>query len=138
MATWFAYEYCTDIAATRTFYGEVIGLTQIWDEHDDVGFTHDCVQLAFHRVDSLERPPGWAFQPGWSYGQLDDAPPTHFTRSISIALSPEDFQAAVSRLTTAGATALRPEPFWVGYWSYVVQDPDGTTVELSDPVTPAP
>lgn len=135
MATWFAYEYCSDIAATRRFYGEWIGLSQIWAEEDDIAFTHDCVQLSFHRVDSLERPSGWAFQPGWGHGQLPDAPEMSFTRSISIALEPGKFAEAVERLKSAGVTVLRPDPFWVGYWSFVVQDPDGTTVELSDPTS---
>lgn len=30
---------------------------------------------------------------------------------------------------------LRAEPSWVGYWNYVVEDPMGQTVELTDPVS---
>lgn len=138
MATWFSYDQCTDIPATRDFYGRLLGLTQIWDEPDDLGFTHDCVQLTFTRVEQLDAPAGWAFQPGWGHGQLPDAPPGQQVRSTSIALSPDDFRAAVTRLQEAGTTALRPEPSWVGYWSFVVQDPDGRTVELSDPLSPGP
>jgi catechol 2,3-dioxygenase-like lactoylglutathione lyase family enzyme len=133
MATWFAYEYCTEVSATRDFYGRLLGLTQIWDEPDNVAFRHDCVQLSFQRVDSLARPTGWAFQPGWCHGQLAELPATQNVRSISIALSPGRFLEAVARLQTAKVPQLRPEPFWVGYWSFVVQDPDGQTVELSDP-----
>ncbi|QFG69996.1 VOC family protein [Ornithinimicrobium pratense] len=136
MATWFAYEYCTDIAATRKFYGELVGLDLIWDEPEDIAFRHDCVQLSFRFVDSLERPMGWAFQPGWGHGQLPNAPTTEQVRSISIALPPVAFGSAVTRLKAAGVPALRPEPFWVGYWSFVVQDPDGQTVELTDPESP--
>lgn len=138
MATWFAYEYCTDIAATRRFYGELVGLTLIWDEPDDVAFRHDGVQLSFQLVDALVRPDGWAFQPGWSQGQLAEAPTTDRVRSVSIALSPARFQSAVARLQAAGVPALRSEPFWVGYWSFVVRDPDGQTVEITDPSTPGP
>lgn len=137
MATWFAYEYCTDISTTRHFYGELVGLTQIWDQPDDIAFQHGCVQVSFRRVDSLCRPKGWAFQPGWSHGQLSEAPTTEQVRSISIALAPAAFQSAVVRLKTAGVHALRAEPFWVGYWSFVVRDPDGQTVELTDPESSA-
>ncbi|WP_374929941.1 VOC family protein [Kytococcus sedentarius] len=137
MATWFAYEYCTDITATRKFYGELVGLPLIWDEPDDIAFRHGCVQLSFHRVDTLGRPQGWAFQPGWSHGQLPEAPTTEQVRSISIALPPAAFQSAAAKLKTAGVQALRAEPFWVGYWSFVVLDPDGQTVELTDPESPA-
>lgn len=136
MATWFAYEFCTDVAATRKFYGELVGLPMIWDGADGVAFTHECVQVLFTRVDSLERPDGWAFQPGWSHGQLPDAPRTQLVPSISMALPAAGFEAATRRLQEVGVEALRPEPFWVGYWSFVVLDPDGRTVELTDPVSP--
>ncbi|PFG39835.1 catechol 2,3-dioxygenase-like lactoylglutathione lyase family enzyme [Georgenia soli] len=138
MATWFSYEYCTDLGATREFYGELLGLRQIWDEVDGVAFEHDSVQLSFQRLESLERPSGWAFQPGWGHGQLADAPATEDVRSISVALAPAAFRSAVERLRAAGVEALRPEPFWVGYWSFVVKDPDGRTVELSDAGTSGP
>ena len=138
MATWFSYEYCTDLAATREFWGELLGLTQIWDEADGVAFEHDRVQVSFQRLESLERPTGWAFQPGWSHGQLADAPPTEPVRSISVALTPDAFRSAVDRLRAAEVEALRPAPFWVGYWSFVVKDPDGRTVELSDADSPGP
>lgn len=136
MATWFSYEYCTDIAATREFYGRLVGLDQIWDEPDDIAFRHGCVQVSFRRIDTLDRTDVWAFQPGWSHGQLPEAPATEPVRSISIALLPSGFRSAVTRLTTAGVRMLRPEPFWVGYWSFVVHDPDGLTVELTDPESP--
>ena len=138
MATWFSYEYCTDLGATREFYGALLGLTQIWDEADGVAFEHDCVQVSFQPVQSLERLTGWAFQPGWGHGQLPDAPSTEPVRSISVALAPDVFRSAVDRLRAAEVEALRPDPFWVGYWSFVVKDPDGRTVELSDAESPGP
>ena len=136
MITWFAYEYCTDIAATRDFYHDLVGLELFWDEPVDIAFVHGCVQISFQRAISLERPNGWAFQPGWSQGQLPGAPETEQVRSISVALSPIDFQKAVDRLKKAGVETLRTEPFWVGYWSFVILDPDGRTVELTDPKSP--
>lgn len=81
-------------------------------------------------------PAGWAFQPGWSQGQLVDQPPVEHVRSMSIALPPQRFWPAVARLLQADVRSLRAEPFWVGYWSFVVRDPDGRTLELSDRVRP--
>lgn len=138
MATWFTYEYCRDVAATAHFYGELIGLQQVWFEDDDVAFVHDGVQLSFTRTPDAPQADGWAFQPGWCHGQLPDAPPVLPVRSTSIALPPDHFRAAVARLQAARVRSLRPEPFWVGYWSFVVADPDGMTVELSDPTTAGP
>jgi catechol 2,3-dioxygenase-like lactoylglutathione lyase family enzyme len=139
MSTWFVYDYCADLAATRRFYGELLGLATVWDEPDGIAFTHDCVQLSFRlREVQADAPSGWAFQPGWGQGQLADAPPVEHVRSTSIAMSPDRLRAAVARLQDAGVAVLRPEPSWVGYWSFVVRDPDGQTVELSDPVTPGP
>ncbi|HHU09679.1 MAG TPA: hypothetical protein GXZ60_06655 [Intrasporangiaceae bacterium] len=138
MATWFVYDVCTDVAATRQFYGGLIGLRQIWDSEDDVAFLHDCVQVSFSRAQSVPTPQGWAFQPGWANGQLPEAPAAHVVPSVSIALGPEEFRSAVERLRAADVERLRDTAFWVGYWSFVVLDPDGRTVELSDPDSPGP
>ena len=48
--------------------------------------------------------------------------------------SPSD--TAKILLKKAGVETLRTEPFWVGYWSFVILDPDGRTVELTDPKSP--
>lgn len=136
--TWFVYDYCRDPAAMRHFYGELLGLEVVWDEPDDVAFVHGDLQLSFNRSADVPVQDAWAFQPGWGHGQLSDAPKGARVRSCSIALSPERFREAVARLIDDGVPTLRPEPFWVGYWTFVVRDPDGRTVELSDPVTPGP
>lgn len=138
MIKWFAYEYCSDVAATREFYRDLVGLELIWDEPDDIAFVHGSVQVSFRRDPSLKRPNGLAHQPGWAQGQLPDAPETQQVSSVSIALPPAEFRAAVDRLREAGVESLRAEPFWVGYWSFVALDPDGRTVELADPTSPKP
>ena len=46
MITWFAYEYCTDIAATRDFYHDLVGLELIWDEPDDRAMIRTCGWLS--------------------------------------------------------------------------------------------
>ena len=137
-ATWFAFECCTDVQATKKFYGDLLGLPQIWDEEDSLAFRHDCVQLSFMQGTPRRATERWAFQPGWSYGQLPEAPPTQKVGSLALAMEPGNFLKAVDRLQAAAVESLRPEPFWVGYWSFVVKDPDGTTVEISDPHSPGP
>lgn len=137
-ATWFVYDYCRDAAVMRRFYGDLIGLSVVWDEPGDVAFLHDGLQLSLTAFPDVPVREGWAFQPGWGHGQLEGAPAGAPVRSMSIALGPHQFREAVARLSAAGVTRLRAEPFWVGYWSFVVRDPDGTTVELSDPTSPGP
>lgn len=110
----------------------------VWDEPDDVAFLHDGLQLSLTTSPDAPVHNTWAFQPGWGHGQLEGAPAGAPLRSMSIALDPEAFAPAVARLRETGTVCLRAEPFWVGYWSFVVRDPDGTTVEPSDPVSPGP
>lgn len=76
-----------------------------------------------------------AFQSGWVFGLGIEPSRRHATRSWSIALPPGDFDLAVARLQRAGTEASRTKPLWAGYRSYVVKDPMGQTVELSDPTT---
>jgi len=66
---------------------------------------------------------------------LPEAPEPVAIPSNGLALEPEQFADAVARLQRAGVESLTPEPVWVGYWSFVVRDPDGQTVEISDPVS---
>lgn len=138
MATYFVHDSTHDVAATRRFYGDLLGLKLLWDADDVVAFEHDGVQISFGHAPDAPIFDGWAFQPGWCLGQLDGAPPVTRQRSCSFALGPDAFREAVTRLQDASVEALRPEPFWVGYWSFVVRDPSGATVELSDPQTPGP
>lgn len=135
----FLYTRSNDLAASRRFYRDLVGLEQIWDEPDSIAFViDDWVQLSVDRDPDAAVVDGWSFQRGWVHGlEIDPAPPYN-QASWSIALTPDTFRAAVERLQQTGAEALRPEPFWVGYWSYVVRDPMGQTVELSDPVSGGP
>ena len=138
MASWFLYKYTRDLGATRWFYRDLVALECVWDQDGGIGFVHHCVQLTFDQSDTAVQYEGWAFQPGWARGQLHDAPETERAPSMSLQLPPDWFSAAVARLQEAGVAALRPSPSWVGYWSYVVRDPDGRTIELSDNETPGP
>jgi catechol 2,3-dioxygenase-like lactoylglutathione lyase family enzyme len=137
--TFFLYTRTNDLPASRRFYRELVGLDEIWDEADTVAYAvGDTVQLLIAEVPDAPVVSEWAFQPGWVYA-LDVQPrPPHGSASWSIALSPVDFKAAVARLQQAEVPALRPEPFWAGYWSFVTRDPMGQTVELSDATSRGP
>lgn len=130
----FLYTRSNDLAASRSFYRDLVGFEQIWDEPDSVAFAlSDAVQFAigFDRdaVPSSE----WSLQPGWVHGLKVDPQPPYDHASWRIALGSDAFRSAVDRLQHATVQMLRPQPFWVGYWSFVVRDPMGQTVELSNP-----
>lgn len=137
--TFFLYTRSNDIVASRRFYTELLGLHQIWDEPGTIAYViGDGVQFLVAHEPEAPVQQGWAFQPGWAHAPGIEPVPHHAAGSWSIALDPGGFAAAVRRLRQAAVPALRSEPFWVGYWSYVVRDPMGQTVEISDPVSTAP
>ena len=133
----FLYTRNNDLTASRRFYTDLVGLEQIWDTPDSIAYgIDDAVQFSIDHDPDATPTSGWVFQPGWVLGLDVDPHPPHGIASWSIPLAPEEFRAAVDRLQSAGIESLRPEPFWVGFWSYVIQDPMGQTVELSDSATP--
>ncbi|SHJ44816.1 Catechol 2,3-dioxygenase [Tessaracoccus bendigoensis DSM 12906] len=134
----FVYTRCNDLNSSRRFYTELIGLKQIWDDDESLGYLVGPAQLSVFLDPASTATPHWSFQPGWGYGLSVESRPPLAAASWSVELSPEAFRDAVDRLRTAGVTAWRREPFWVGYWSYVVRDPMGQTVELSDPLSSGP
>ena len=138
-STFFLYTGSNDIAASRHFYSDLIGLDQIWDEGDHIAYRIvGGVQFSISYDSSSTVSKEWSFQPGWVFGSGSEARPRSTRASWSIPLSPEWFASTVARMQEAEVDALRPDPFWVGYWSYVVRDPMGQTVELTDPATTGP
>lgn len=135
MLTWFNHEFCSSIPAARHFYRELVGLELVWDEPDSVAFVHGSIQIAFSESTDAKASGGWALQPGWGFGQVPLKESPEKRRSWSIALESHQFRLAVERMRGAGVETLWDEPVWVGYWSFVVKDPDGRTVELTDPVS---
>jgi catechol 2,3-dioxygenase-like lactoylglutathione lyase family enzyme len=136
----FLYTRSSDVEASRRFYGELIGLEEIW--HDpglDVSYAiNDAVQFSIAHDPATPVAQDWAYQPGWVLGLGVEPEPSHAAASWSIPLEPGHFRVAVGKLQAAGVEALRPDPVWVNYWSYVVKDPMGQTVELSDPHSDGP
>ncbi|WP_299169242.1 VOC family protein [uncultured Arthrobacter sp.] len=135
----FLYTRSNNVDASRRFYSELVGLDQIWDEMGDIAFVvGDSVQFSIGHDPNATVDSEWAFQPGWVFGLGIEPSPSRASASWSIPLSPESFSKAVARLQEADIAALRSEPFWVGYWSYVVKDPMGQTVELTDRISAGP
>jgi hypothetical protein len=135
----FLYTGSNNIVASRDFYSDLIGLDQIWDEVDHIAYRIDGgIQFSISYDSTATISDEWSFQPGWAFGLGVEPRPRSARASWSIPLSPEAFLSAVARLQDEGMNLLRSEPFWVGYWSYVVKDPMGQTVEVTDAITTGP
>ncbi|MHA7283914.1 VOC family protein [Arthrobacter sp. TMS2-4] len=138
-STFFLYTGSNNIAASRHFYSDLIGLEQIWDDADQIAYRiAGEIQFSVSYDPNATINDGWSFQPGWAFGLGLEPVPRSARASWSIPLSPQTFQSAVARLQDAGVEVLRPDPTWVGYWSYVVRGPMGQTVELADATTIGP
>jgi catechol 2,3-dioxygenase-like lactoylglutathione lyase family enzyme len=138
-STFFLYSGSNNIPASREFYSELVGLEQVWDEVDHIAYRLvGGVQFSVRYDADVTISREWSFQPGWALGLGVQPVPRSARASWSFALSPASFRSSVARLQHAEVDALRPDPFWVGYWSYVVKDPMGHTVELADPITTGP
>ncbi len=121
----FTYLFCDDLSAMKRFYGEVLGLDQVWDDGRSLAYMIGDHQLSI-TADARARPAVGAFaiQPGWIGG-------TEARTSWSLECDPADFKRVVSAAKHVGATAFRDRPEWVGYWSFPLLDPMGNTVEVT-------
>ena len=122
----FVYLHCSDLAAMRRFYTELVGLDEIYHSDDDRTVAYDCDGLQFTITEHPEATAaaGWARQPGWG-GGATTAP------SWSVSLTGDTFRPAIDRLIAAGVPSFDPEPVWREYWSFPVRDPMGNTVEIT-------
>ncbi len=70
----FLYTRSNDVAASRRFYSDLLGLDQIWDEEGDIAYVFgDSVQFSIGDDPAATADEEWAFQPGWVFG-LEIAP----------------------------------------------------------------
>ena len=132
----FLYTYCNELEAMRAFYTELVGLDEIFYAPGDdggLGYHHGDVQFTvLAAAEPLPVATAWARQPGWSGGE-------GLAPSWSFQLASLDaFRAAVTRLAAADVPRLDDRPQWRGYWSYVVRDPMGHTVEVTHAPAEAP
>lgn len=122
----FLYLHSSDLAVSRRFYTELVGLNEIYfsDTDQSVGYQHGTLQLTISADPETSTATGWARQLGWEGG-------TGSRPSWGLELAADAFAAAVRSVVADGAVTWTSEPSWVGYWSFPVQDPMGQTVELS-------
>lgn len=135
----FLYGFCNDVAATRRFYTELLGMKEgTAVDTKDFGFvTYRCegLEYMFFRAEKpLPVEERWADQPGEA---VDGAQPL---MSMSIAVPWADFRATVKRLREAKVKTAKPSPSWrqASYWGWTIKDPMGNTIEVySTPDTKA-
>lgn len=124
----YIYNFCNDLAATRQFYSEGIGLTEGMYEpkYGCLSYKLQGMEFMFWKwEDELKKPNGFAGQPGGGGGDL---PLTSWT----IAVSETEFPLIVSRIQKlkAETKAGKPQFLQNSYWGFVVKDPAGNTVEI--------
>ena len=125
----FMYTPANDLSAMRHFYGDLVGLDEIYFSEEEGVLAYDCGGFQFSvftAPSAVPMPAGWATQPGWD-GE------TVAATSWSVELDDDGFRRAVDALRDAGVEALHAAPEWVGYWSLPVRDPMGNTVEIACP-----
>lgn len=105
-----------DLAASRRFYGGVLGLPEI--PRPALGLAGAWFAAGDVEIHLLERPPG---------AELGAAPPRVTPLANHTALAIEDYDGAVAALRAAGLAPVEAGrergQLWVG-------DPDGNVIEL--------
>jgi len=126
----FVYNFCSDLAAVRHFYTDVLGMTEksYNDEQGWLVYESEGVELMFFRADGGEAGEReWAVQPGGGSGTAE-------VTSWSVEIPEGDFAAAVGRLVAEGLPRQGNVnvPDWRQgcYWGITVMDPAGFTVEV--------
>ncbi len=129
----FLYIHCNNLSEMRRFYTKLIGLSEIYASDQAVGYHHGSVQFTIlSATEDLPVTQKWHRQPGWSGGVVP-------TPSWSFEFSdPAFFRDMIERLCGARVRSFDAVPQWVGYWSFVVKDPAGNTVELTHAPIEAP
>ncbi len=123
----FVYVPARDLAAMRHFYGELLGLREVYHSAEEGLLAYVCGGLQFtifEAPDATPMPAGWATQPGWQG-------PTEPQISWSVVLDTAGYRDAVRALESDDVDRLHDVPVWVGYWSHPVHDPMGNTVEVT-------
>ena len=122
----FLYTFCRDVAAVRRFYTEGLGMQEQCVSEQWVCYECEGMQLMFFKDEDFPAVrKTFSAQPGGGGGQ-DPTP------SWSILIPEADFADTVGRLQALKAPANMASPKFLqdSYWSYVVLDPAGNTVEV--------
>ncbi len=91
------FELCRDIAATRRFYTDGVGLQETFFDEAKGWLTYQAgaVQVVFTTSESVEPLQGWSHSPAWDGGEFD-AP------SWVFQVAAGEFDNVVSRLQGQG------------------------------------
>ena len=126
----YIYRWCNDLSVMRNFYTRLIGLDEgIFTDTEEYGFieykSNDLRMYILRGTEIEPQAPGWAKQPGYLKGDLERT-------SYTIKVPKAKYADVVRRLQEADVKSFQEKPTWVQdeYWSYIVQDPMGVTVEL--------
>lgn len=120
----FVYLHSSDLVASRDFYGQVLGLEQVADSDELIGYRHGSLQITVELDPDALTQHGWSRQLGWRGG-------VNVTPSLGFEFPTTAFPAVVNRSRQVDIPAYFSEPQWVGYWSFPIKDPSGNTVEVS-------
>lgn len=122
------YYWCNDIAATKQFYADLIGLEETYYDEEAGWFTcqSNDLNIVFMRATNvLPTLAEWAKQPGYRGG-------TREVPSWVITVPASEFQRIVAQLKNAGVPCLHADPIspQPDHWQFFVLDPMGNTVEI--------
>jgi glyoxylase I family protein len=113
---------CSNVEQTVRFYQEILGfpLIEVMENRDYPGSTHIFHDLGNGNLLAFFDFPGLGLQPGVeSFGSV---------QHIAISVTPEQFEAAKSRLEQAGIEYIGPDRGIEN--SVYLKDPDGVQIEL--------
>jgi len=124
----FVFNFAGDLAATRAFYSDLVGLREAAFDEDQGYLVYQCdgFQMMFFRAANEPAPPGdWADQPGYDGG-------TYEATSWAVEVPEDAFAETVERVINSGARVLKDSPEWRtdSYWGFTAMDPAGNTVEI--------
>lgn len=121
----FTYMFTHDLAASKSFYADTLGLDLIWDEADLIAFNIDGHQLSFQLDEDYKvEEAAFSKQLGLQGGVLPKV-------SGSIAYDQGKFAEVVEQLLAKDTIAFLDQPQWVGYWTFPVLDPMNQTIEIT-------
>ena len=126
----YIYRWCDDLSAMRNFYTRLIGLDEgVFTDTEEYGFieykSNDLRMFILRGTEIEPQEPGWAKQPGYLKGDLERT-------SYTIKVPETKYVDVVRRLQEANVKSFQEKPTWLQdeYWSYIVQDPMGVTIEV--------
>ncbi|MHC4341596.1 MAG: VOC family protein [Planctomycetota bacterium] len=127
----FVYGICSDVAAMRAFYSDLLGMEEMrFMDEESFGFLvyqSEGFQLMFFRSMHGEVPvqEKWSWQPGDGAGDGS-------TVSWSVLVPEEEYRELIGRVRESDSPKQTDRPTWRqdSYWGWTVKDPVGNTVEL--------